>query len=102
MALVISDLPEQARFEAHEGDSRAGFVEYIRTEAGLIVYTHTEVDPAFEGQGVGTALARYVLDYARSNKLAVLPLCPFIAKYIHRHQEYADLVYRPKPSTARD
>jgi predicted GNAT family acetyltransferase len=40
---------------------------------------------------VGSALAKHVLDYARENKLRVMPLCPFIKAYIDRHPEYADI-----------
>lgn len=59
---------------------------------GTIVFTHTEVPPAFEGKGIGNALARAALDYARSEGLRVVPRCPFIAAFIRRHPEYQDLV----------
>jgi predicted GNAT family acetyltransferase len=57
-----------------------------------VVLTHTEVDPAFEGQGVGSALAKGALDDIRAQGKRVVPLCPFIARYIQNHPEYADLV----------
>ncbi|MCW2585224.1 MAG: GCN5-related N-acetyltransferase [Frankiales bacterium] len=57
-----------------------------------VVLTHTEVDPAFEGQGVGSALAKGALDDVRAQGKRVVPLCPFIARYIENHPEYADLV----------
>jgi hypothetical protein len=53
---------------------------------------HTEVQSRFEGQGLGARLARFVLDDARERGLRVVPRCPFIAAYIKRHPEYADLV----------
>jgi predicted GNAT family acetyltransferase len=37
-------------------------------------------------------LATGVLDDARKKGLTVVPLCPFIAGYIERHSDYADLV----------
>ena len=61
---------------------------------GLIIYTHTEVPDALEGRGIGSKLARTVLDYARAAHLAVVPSCPFIRAYIARHPEYQDLVRR--------
>lgn len=102
MTLAIRHNPLDHRFEATEGSATAGFVEYIQTDAGLIVFTHTEVDRAYEGKGVGSQLARQVLDYSRAEGLSVLPLCPFIAGYIRRHAEYQDLLYRPKPSQVSD
>jgi predicted GNAT family acetyltransferase len=89
--IAIVDDPVARRFEARIGDRLAGFSEY-RLKPGRIVFTHTEVDPAFEGQGVGSTLAAGVLDAARQRGLAVVPLCPFIRAYIKRHAEYADLV----------
>jgi predicted GNAT family acetyltransferase len=92
MAIEVHDVPGEKHFAAVVDGVPAGRVEYLRT-AGLIAFTHTEVDPAFEGKGVGSALARAVLDQAREWGLPVLPQCPFIASYIARHPEYADVVY---------
>ncbi|MFN3380760.1 MAG: GNAT family N-acetyltransferase, partial [Runella zeae] len=47
----------------------------------------------FEGQGIGSILAKHVLDYAQTHHLKVRPLCPFIKAYIQRHPEYEPLVY---------
>ena len=57
-----------------------------------IIFTHTEVDDAFAGRGVGTSLARGALDTVRKRKEKLVPLCPFIASYVRRHDEYSDLV----------
>ena len=65
---------------------------FYELDDDVITFTHTEVDPEFEGQGVGSALARYALDQAREAGLRVRPLCPFIARWIRRHPDYADLV----------
>ena len=87
----VVDAPERSRFEIFVDGGLAGFAEYRRDE-GEIAFTHTEVDPAFEGQGIGSRLARAALDAARGEKLAVLPYCPFIKGWIMKHAEYADLV----------
>jgi predicted GNAT family acetyltransferase len=44
---------------------------------------------------VGSALARGALDDVRAAGGRIAPLCPFIAGYIRRHGEYADLIDRP-------
>jgi hypothetical protein len=92
---------EGARYEARVGPKLAGFAEYQLTK-DLIVFTHTEVDPAYEGQGVGSALARAALDDVRGTDRKVLPLCPFIKGWIGHHREYVDLVYGAPPSTVVD
>ena len=92
MTTTVSDHREQSRFEAHVDGALAGFSDY-RLREGRITFTHTEVDDAYEGQGVGSDLAEAVLEAARDAGLDVYPACPFIAEYIQRHPDrYLDLV----------
>ena len=83
--------PDQARYEVWADGELAGFVQYRPREGALNLF-HTEIDGAFEGQGLGGRLARGALDGVREQGLAVVPSCPFIAGYIRRHPEYEDLV----------
>ncbi|MET0998488.1 MAG: GNAT family N-acetyltransferase [Marmoricola sp.] len=83
------------RYEAYVDGEQAGFAAY-RLTGDTIVFTHTEVDDAFEGHGVGSALARGALDdVRRDGSRRVKPLCPFIRAWIDRHPDYADLVRGP-------
>jgi predicted GNAT family acetyltransferase len=91
-SLTVRDNTDEGRFEAvDESGVVAGFAAYRRRE-GRVVFTHTEVDDAFEGRGVGSTLVRAALDAVRDEGVQVVPLCPFVRSYIHRHPEYADLV----------
>ncbi len=83
--------PERRRFEIFVDDTRVGLAAY-RDEPGRRVFTHTEIDPAFEGRGLGSLLAVFALDETRTERLHVVPLCSFIAAYIERHPEYQELV----------
>lgn len=80
----------KSRFEVAL-DGKLAVAEYMN-RGDKIVFTHTEVPEGLEGRGIGSALARTALDWARSQGKAVLPLCPYIAAYIRRHPEYLDLV----------
>ena len=94
MAISVTDVPERERFEARdEAGEVAGFVTYQVT-GDIIAYTHTEVLPAFEGQGVGSLLARAVMDDARARRRSVVPICPFLSKWLDRHHEFDDIVVR--------
>jgi uncharacterized protein len=93
MATDVQDAPDRSRYEVTLDGELAGFAEY-RDLDGARVFTHTEVFDAFEGHGVGTTLARGALDDVRRSGRRLVALCPFIAAYIERHDEYADLVDR--------
>jgi predicted GNAT family acetyltransferase len=82
----------QNRFEIREGDQIAQLAYDV--SGGEIALVHTEVPPPLEGEGYGSALAKAALDYARAQHLHVVPSCPFVAGYIRRHPEYADLTRR--------
>jgi uncharacterized protein len=87
----VQNNAERHRYEIRADGEVAGFAAY-RMRDGAVVFTHTEIDEAYEGQGLGSALAKAALDDIRASGAAVVPLCPFIKGYIDRHDEYADLV----------
>lgn len=81
----------QHRFELRQGETLAGIAEY-REEGDRVVFTHTKVEPAFEGKGVGSRLARAALDDVRAQGRKVEARCEFIAGWIAKHPDYADLL----------
>jgi len=89
--LEVRQNEEEKRFEIKLGHQMA-FVEYMLAGPNII-FTHTEVPVAFEGQGVGNKLAKYVLDFAVEKGYKIQPLCPFINAYVKRHPEYQPHVW---------
>ena len=87
----VVNVREKSRYELRLGDRLIGLAAYRRRN-GRIAFTHTEVDESCEGRGFGSLLAATALEDARQEGLEVAPLCPFIAHYIRRHPEYAELV----------
>jgi hypothetical protein len=89
---TVADAPGQERFEIRAGDELAGYTAYLR-RGGLIAFIHTEVEPQFEGKGVGSRLIAGALDAVRGEGREVLPFCPFVRGYIAKHpDDYLDLV----------
>ena len=87
------------RYELWIGDDRAGVIEY-GTRPGVVELIHTEIDPAFDGRGLGTHLVAGALDDIRARGLGLIPTCPFVRAYLRRHPEQRDLVVRPSDRRA--
>jgi uncharacterized protein len=91
MEPTVTDVPESDRFEIRDGDRVLGTAAYQR-RGDTIVFTHTEVDPDAGQSGLGSTLVRAALDEVRSRGGSVVPRCSFVAGWIERHPDYADLV----------
>lgn len=88
----ITDNEDAHRYEVRVDGKVAGYAEY-HDRGDRRAFTHTVVEDEFEGQGIGSQLARFVLDDSREHDRAVLPYCTFIRGYIDRHRDdYLDLV----------
>ena len=88
---AIQNNVDKHRFEADLGDGSRAVAQY-RLSGRTIIFTHTEVPPPHAGQGVGTALIRFALNFARESGFKIVPVCPFFAAYIERHPEEQDLL----------
>ena len=60
--------------------------------ADVIRITHTGVPPSIGGRGVAAELMRAALEYARSERLQVDPVCSYAATYFRRHPEFTDVL----------
>jgi predicted GNAT family acetyltransferase len=87
---AVHDDPSRHRFEL-DLDGQTAFANYRRA-GDVLTISHTEVPPALNGRGYGSALVKGVLDIARAQGLKVVPACPFVRSYVERHSEYADLL----------
>jgi predicted GNAT family acetyltransferase len=94
---TVVDSPAEHRFELRANGKLAGFAAYRAGERAH-VFTHTEIDPAYEGKGLGSVLIRGALDEVRARGRAVVPVCPFVRSFVERHPDYLALV----PAAERD
>lgn len=84
---------EKSRYEARIDGSVAGFAAY-RNEGDAVVFTHTEVQPRWEGLGVASRLVAGALDDVVAAGHRIVPDCQFVAEYVDEHPTYADHVAR--------
>jgi predicted GNAT family acetyltransferase len=90
-AVEVVEAPERSRYLAMVDGEEAGFAAY-RLRGERMVFTHTEVSPAYEGRGVASELAKGALDDVRRRDLRMVLVCPFMTTYVQRHPEYSDLM----------
>jgi uncharacterized protein len=89
--VTVTDYPALRRYELRLDGELVGEIVY-QAEPGTVVLIHTEVSPSVEGRGLGAQLVSGALDDIRARGLRAIALCPFVASYVRRHPEYADLV----------
>ena len=89
--MTVADRLNELRYEIEVDGEVAGFLLY-RVEPGVLELVDTDVDPKWEGKGVGGALVQGALDDVRARGLKIRPFCPFVRAYLRRHPEYQDLV----------
>ncbi|UPL14600.1 GNAT family N-acetyltransferase [Microbacterium galbinum] len=83
--ITVTRNDDASRYEIRTGDLLAGFATFV-TKHGQIRFTHTEIDPAFQGQGLAGKLAKAALTDAAASGDAIVPLCPYIASYLETHE----------------
>lgn len=86
----IRHVPESQRFETVV-ENETCVLDY-RLEARIMTMTRVQVPSPVEGRGIASRLTRFALDHCRENGLGVRPRCPYVAAWIQRHPDYADLV----------
>jgi uncharacterized protein len=87
----LEDNTSRRRYELWLGDTLVGSLVY-RSRPNAVALVHTQVEPAFEGQGIGGRLVAAVLDDVRSRGLKIVPICRFVQSYLERHPEHQDLI----------
>ncbi len=89
--VVVTDDTDRHRYVATIDGQEAGFIVYYPTTTARLV-VHTEVDDQYEGKGVASALVGGALDQIREAGGTVVPLCPYVRKWIDRHDGYDALI----------
>lgn len=89
--IEILDNPDDDRYEVRSDGHMIGRADYQR-DGERVVIPHTYIDPAHRGQGLAGRMAQYALDDIRRRGLTVVPACAFLADYMKKHPEYADIL----------
>ncbi|MFH8755767.1 GNAT family N-acetyltransferase [Streptomyces atroolivaceus] len=87
---IVRNVDARHRYEILVDGEGAGFTAY-RDRDGQRVFFHTEIDDAFAGRGLASVLVREALSDVRSSGGRIVPVCPYVAKFLKKHEEFADL-----------
>ena len=86
----VRNNPAESRYELEVAGDIA--IAVYQRQGDVVAFTHTEVPPQLEGQGIGSELVKGALDDVRAHGLAVIPACEFVAAYLERHPDQQDLL----------
>ncbi len=95
-APVVRRVDARHRYEILVGETTAGFTAY-RDQEDRRVFHHTEIDETFAGQGLAATLVREALTDVRAAGKRIVPVCPYVAKYLHKHGDFADITVPVTP-----
>ncbi len=79
-------------FEAKENERRAGKMTYKKEGENTIIIDHTEVDPQYQGKGIGKQMVDKAAEYARENNLKIKAQCSYAKKVMERSSDYDDVL----------
>ena len=82
----------KGEFVATLNGQKAGLMTYSWAGDEKIIIDHTQVQPAFNGKGVGKELVYKAVEFAREKNLKILPLCPFAAAMFKKNEEIRDVL----------
>ena len=100
MSPTIRHNPDRSRFEVFDEDRVIGRAAYVDREAERQrIFYHTVINDEYEGQGLAGHLAAQALDETVAAGLAIVPVCPYIKKYLQKHPDYSANVRKPDPAT---
>lgn len=92
---TVADAPDNHRFEITTDGQSAGFTEYLDTSLNGIdvrIFYHTEIDEKFGGRGFAGTLVQSALTSTRPTGRRIVPVCPYVRKFVGKHQEFDDVV----------
>ena len=65
---------------------------YSMPSSNKMIIEHTEVSEELKGKNVGNQLVHTAVEYARTNNIKIVPLCPFASSVFKKKPEYADVL----------
>lgn len=91
MSPIIERADTQQRYEIFLDGNRAGIAAYA-SRGEQRIFFHTEVDGAYARRGVAAQLVEHALGDTRASGKRIVPVCPYVARFLKRHEEFDDVI----------
>lgn len=91
MAPTVSKQDDPDHFAIELDGETVGVTLFVDTD-GQRVFFHTEIAEECEGRGLAGALIEQALAATRAEGLRVVPVCPFVRRFLTTHHDYDDIV----------
>jgi len=92
MEIILNENGSKGFAMASENNKRAGMMTYSIAGPELIIIDHTDVEPDFNGKGVGRQLLYAIVEMAREKNIKIIPLCPFAASVFKKMDDIKDVL----------
>jgi hypothetical protein len=87
----VTEVDGKVEVTAWAGAERAGVMVLSRLSADRLLIGHTQTFAGHEGRGIGKRLVSAGVEWARSTRQRLMPLCPFARQLFDRFPEYGDV-----------
>ncbi len=94
---VVTHAPDRSRYEISLGGEPAGFTAYLDRD-GQRIFHHTEIDDRFGGKGLAGVLVAHALGDSREAGMRIVPVCPYIARWVKSHHDVDDVLDPVRPA----
>lgn len=91
---TVVNVPDEHRYEISLDGEMVGMTVYTELP-GQRIFFHTEVDDDYEGQGLASVLVRAALEDTRDAGLRVVPICPYVKRWVGEHHDFDDVLDPP-------
>jgi predicted GNAT family acetyltransferase len=99
--ITVRHNPDRERFEILDAGNVIGKAAYKEYDGGASpewIFYHTVINEEYGGQGLAGRLATEALEETVKAGVGIVPVCPFIKKFLAKHPKYADAAVAVKPA----